>query len=143
MSEYISKIIASQDFVNQAVDTVKTEINNYVDEEIIKVTEESANNTLETAKSYTDTSIANLIGTAPETRNTIEELAKAIADHEEVTDALDAAITNKANASDLTAHSSNKSNPHSVTASQLGLSYETWTFTLDDNSTVTKKVVVM
>ena len=36
-------------------------------------------------------------------------------------DALNSVITNKANASDLTSHTSNKSNPHSVTLAQLGI----------------------
>lgn len=52
-------------------------------------------------------------------------------------------LNNKANTSDLASHTSNKSNPHDVTAPQLGLSSETWTFTLNDGSTVTKTVVVM
>lgn len=56
---------------------------------------------------YVDTAVSNLVGLAPEARNTIEELAKAIAEHEDVTTALDSAITNKANASDLTAHTEN------------------------------------
>ena len=49
------------------------------------------------AKEYTDTEISNLIGLAPESRNTIEELSKAIEDHHEVTDLLDSAITKKIN----------------------------------------------
>lgn len=67
----------------------------------------SANNALTQAKSYTDTEIAALVGTAPETMDTLEELAQAIEDHQDVTDALNAAIGNKANASDLTAHTGN------------------------------------
>ena len=39
-------------------------------------------------------------------------------------------------------HTSDKNNPHGVTASQLGLTTETWTFTLEDGSTVTKAVYV-
>lgn len=50
---------------------------------------------LGTAKSYTDTKIANLVGTAPETMDTLEELAAAIDAHQDVTDALNAAIGNK------------------------------------------------
>lgn len=45
-------------------------------------------------------------------------------------------------ASDLVSHTSNTSNPHSVTASQIGLTFETWTFTLEDGSTVTKEMAV-
>ena len=44
---------------------------------------------------YTDTAIANLVDSAPETLNTLNELATAIQEHSDVTDALDAAITNK------------------------------------------------
>lgn len=50
---------------------------------------------LGTAKSYTDTKIGNLINGAPETMDTLKEVADAIAEHKEVTDALNAAIGNK------------------------------------------------
>lgn len=56
---------------------------------------------LEEAKSYSDTSIANLVGTAPEKLNTLEELATAIEENDTVVDALNSAIGSKANASDL------------------------------------------
>ena len=39
--------------------------------------------------------ISALVNGAPETMDTLDELSKAIAEHQEVTDALDAAITNK------------------------------------------------
>lgn len=55
---------------------------------------------------------------------------------------VDGKIAEKASASDLTAHISNTNNPHNVTAQQLGLSTETWTFTLEGGSTVTKAVYV-
>ena len=48
------------------------------------------------AKSYTDTKIAALVDSAPDTMNTLNELATAIKDHKDVTDALDAAISSKA-----------------------------------------------
>ncbi len=44
-----------------------------------------------------DTSIANLINSAPETLDTLGELATAFQEHEEVVDALNEAITNKKN----------------------------------------------
>lgn len=56
---------------------------------------------LTTAKSYTDTKIADLIDSAPETRDTLAELAKAIQDNETVVDALNAAIGNKADKTEL------------------------------------------
>lgn len=79
-----------------------------------------ADEALGSAKTYTDTKVAELVNSAPETMDTLKEVAEAIAAHQDVTDALNAAIGAKANASDLTAHTSNKSNPHNVTLSQLG-----------------------
>lgn len=55
----------------------------------------SANSALSSAKSYTDTKIANLIGTADETMDTLGELADAIAENEDVVAALNSAIGNK------------------------------------------------
>ena len=46
-------------------------------------------------KSYVDGKVADLVNSAPETLDTLGELATAITEHKEVTDALDAAITNK------------------------------------------------
>ena len=54
-----------------------------------------------TAKEYTDTKIANLVGTAPDTLDTLEEVAKAIDENEDVVTALNSAIGTKANQSDL------------------------------------------
>ena len=77
---------------------------------------------LATAKSYTDTKFDAIMGEgASETLNTIGEISEAIQTHQDVTDALNSAIGTKANASDLTSHTSNKSNPHGVTLSQLGV----------------------
>lgn len=56
----------------------------------------SAEYALSEAKAYTDGEIANLIGSAPETKNTLEELAIAIEENEEVVDILNTAIGNKA-----------------------------------------------
>ena len=44
-----------------------------------------------------------------------------MAENEDVVEALEQAIGTKANASDLTAHTGNTSNPHSVTKAQVGL----------------------
>lgn len=46
-------------------------------------------------KSYVDGKVADLVNSAPATLDTLGELATAITEHKEVTDALDAAITNK------------------------------------------------
>lgn len=58
---------------------------------------------LNEAKTYTDTKVANLVGTAPTTLDTLQEVAEAIQENETVVDALNSAIGNKANTSDLSA----------------------------------------
>lgn len=57
-------------------------------------------------------------------------------------DTLTTTVNGKASETDLTAHINNKSNPHGTTAAQLGLKTESWTFTLEDGSAVTKAVYV-
>ena len=48
-------------------------------------------------KTYVDEAVAGLVGSAPETLDTLGELATAFNEHQEVVDALDAAITVKKN----------------------------------------------
>lgn len=69
--------------------------------------EMSISSALLTAKNYTDLKISDLIDGAPETLDTLKEIADVLADNEDVMNALDAAIGLKANASDLTAHIEN------------------------------------
>lgn len=56
---------------------------------------------LNEAKTYTDTKVAELIDSAPETMNTLNELAVAIRDNDNVIDTLNQAIGTKANSADL------------------------------------------
>lgn len=85
----------------------------------------SATNALNEAKLYTDKyvdeKISNLINSAPETLDTLGELANALNENETVVEALDSAINNRALNSDLTSHTSNNNNPHNVTKEQVGL----------------------
>ena len=67
----------------------------------------SANTALTNAKSYTDTKIADLINSAPETLDTLGEIATAMTEHQDVVAALQEAVGTKANASDLTSHTGN------------------------------------
>lgn len=97
---------------------------------------------LNEAKKYTDDEISELINSAPTTLDTLGEIATAMADNADVVTALHEAVGSKAGAEDLTAHTGNKNNPHGVTAAQLGLKTENFTFTLEDGSTVTKAVYV-
>ena len=55
-----------------------------------------------TAKAYTDTKVADLVGTAPQTLDTLEEVAQAIEENKDVVTALNNAIGSKANQSDVT-----------------------------------------
>jgi hypothetical protein len=64
-------------------------------------TEESTDTKIAGAKSYADEAVAHLVGSAPETLDTLEEVAKAIQDNETVVDALNAAIGSKADKTEL------------------------------------------
>ena len=86
----------------------------------------AAANALSAANTYTDSKIDALVGKgASTTLDTIEEISSAIEDNQDAIDLLNSAIGNKANASDLVSHTSNKSNPHGVTLSQLGVTATT------------------
>lgn len=83
--------------------------------------ETKINEAVTSVESTIDTKIAALVNSAPETMDTLGELATAISEHKDVTNALDKAISTKADATDLTSHTNNTENPHSVTAAQVGL----------------------
>lgn len=76
----------------------------------------SAATALSDAKEYADTKISNLINGAPETLDTLKELADVVTENSDLMDTLNSAIGTKADESDLTAHTSN--NDIHVTASQ-------------------------
>lgn len=59
------------------------------------------------ANAYTDQKIADLINGAPTTLDTLKEISDAMAENEEVVDALDKAIGTKANQSELDTHTGN------------------------------------
>ena len=56
---------------------------------------------LSNANTYTDTKIADLVNSAPETLDTLGELAIAMKDNEDIISILDSAITLKANLTDF------------------------------------------
>ena len=90
-------------------------------------------------KSYVDTEIASLVNAAPETLDTIGELATAFKENKEVVDVLNEAITTK--------YSATNPPPYPVTSvdgktGDIILNSEVWTFTLNDGSVVTKEVVI-
>ena len=81
----------------------------------------SAATALQSAKAYADKKIVDLVGGAPETLDTLKEVADALEANEDVVEALDAAIGTKASAEALQAHINNQSNPHNVTKALVGL----------------------
>lgn len=70
---------------------------------------------------FVQNAVANLVDSAPETMNTLDELSQALGDDPNFATTVANQIGTKANSSDLTAHTGNKTNPHSVTKSQVGL----------------------
>lgn len=90
-------------------------------------------------QSYVDSKVADLVNSAPETLDTLGELAVAFQENEEVVEVLDRAIVTK--------YSADNPPPYPVTSvdgktGAVVSNYETWTFTLADGSTVTKNVVI-
>ena len=81
----------------------------------------SAATALQSAKTYADKKVADLVGGAPTTLDTLEEVADALEANEDVVDALNAAIGTKAGTEALNAHVNNKSNPHGVNKADVGL----------------------
>lgn len=78
----------------------ETELSNKGYDTIANVDSKLESN-LNDATDYTDEKIANLIGAAPETLNTLEELSIAIKNNDTVVDALNSAIGSKADKSEL------------------------------------------
>ena len=88
---------------------------------------------------YVDDEVAALVNAAPETLDTLGELATAFEENKEVVDILNEAIATK--------YSSTNPPPYPVTSVQgktgaVNFTTETWTFTLTNGSTVTKKVLL-
>lgn len=80
----------------------------------------AANTAEQNAKQYTDNKVSALVNGAPETLDTLKELAEAMTNNSDAIESLEAIAASKASATDLTSHASNKSNPHGVTAAQVG-----------------------
>lgn len=99
-----------------------------------------------------DGKIAALVNSAPETLDTLGELAKALDNNENIVKVLNEAIAKKADASEVTAELANKADKTALKKVATSGSYndledkpgvETWTFTLEDGITkVEKKVYV-
>lgn len=115
-----------------------------IDKPVSTAQREAIDLALSQSNHYTDLKIADLINGAPETLDTLKELADALSENETFMEALNAAIGEKADQTELDGHinnsvihvtSSNKdswnsavehisdnSNPHNVTKNDIGLS---------------------
>ena len=95
--------IITQDTTHRFVtDTEKETWNNSLNN-----AKDYADATYQQATGYTDNKIAELIGGAPETLDTLKEVADAIEENKTVVEALDAAIGKKANQAELDTHIGN------------------------------------
>lgn len=127
-----SKKLATEEYVNENITSLTTNLDNYY----LK----SEANTLHTEiKDYVDTEVAALVNSAPETLDTLGELATAFQENEEVVEVLNQAIATK--------YSDDNQPPYPVLSvdgktGSVELNYEVWTFTLADGTTVTKNVVI-
>lgn len=70
---------------------------------------------------YVNEKIADLVDSAPETLDTLNELASALGDDPNFATTIIEQIGLKANEADLNTHINNTENPHNVTKSQIGL----------------------
>lgn len=80
-----------------------------------------ANQSTTYTKTEVDTNIANLVDTAPATLDTLNELAAALGDDASFSTTVTNSIATKASQTDLDTHTGDTTNPHSVTATQVGL----------------------
>ena len=132
--EFKSVAVSTDDTLDSAKAYTDAEITEWVGDKTVPV---QVNAVLTTAKSYTDTEIANLLNNSTEAIDSIYELRDAMEDNADAIFALETIAGNKANASDLTSHTSNKNNPHGVTLSQLGVTATAAELNIMDGVTAT------
>ena len=143
--KYLPEGIATETYVDEIIPAWAKEPNKptYTATEVDADPAGTAASALAEAKTYAEAKAAEVVNSAPETLNTLNELATALGNDPNFATTVATQIGTKANSADLTSHTTNKSNPHGVTAAQLGITSETWTFTLDNGTTVTKKVAIL
>jgi hypothetical protein len=77
-----------------------------------------ANQNTTYTKVEVDANIANIVNSAPDALNTLNELAVALGNDENFSSTITTSISTKATIVDLTAHENDVANPHNVTAAQ-------------------------
>lgn len=104
-------------------------------------TKSDASAKLTEAKTYADNAANkvknDLLNGAGAAYDTLKELGELIDDNKDAIDVLEDVAAGKANASDLTSHVNNKSNPHGVSLSQLGVTATAAELNIMDGVTAT------
>lgn len=105
----IQALVNNDAFFREVVRQHEVEINECKNEtsNAFEHSKEYSNEIYQQATGYTDQKVTDLIGGAPETLDTLKEVADAIEENEDVVSALNAAIGNKANQAELDAHARN------------------------------------
>lgn len=121
---------------SESIDSTLTVSGNVADSKAVgdKIAETEGN-----LKGYVDTSVASMVDSAPETLNTLNELAAALGDDANFAATVAETLGEK--------YSADNPPPYPVTSvnGQSGavtFATEEWTFTLSNGSTVTKKVLI-
>ena len=113
-SKYLPEVYATQEYVDEQLSTksdsnhehnelyyTETEVNDLLNNKVNTTTLDNYYTKAEVEqfhdeiKNYVDDEVAALVNSAPETLDTLGELAEAFQENKEVVDALDASITNK------------------------------------------------
>lgn len=97
VSPYTYNLLSQSDFEMAASKNITIELitTNYTEDKRLGMIADKAD------KSYVDTKVADLVNSAPETLDTLGELATALQNNEEVVDVLNQAITNKADKEEI------------------------------------------
>lgn len=104
MNEILSKMLESDVFLKAFAEGLAAKIQEHVEKKEIHVTtmdKTAWNETYQQSTGYTDQKIAELINGAPETLDTLKEIADAMAENNTVVEALDTAIGQKADAAEF------------------------------------------
>lgn len=86
--------------------------------------------TLENSKSYIDTKVADLVNSAPETLNTLGELASALQENQDIVSTLNNAVANKVDKT-ITVNGKPLSSSINITKTDVGLGYVNNTSDID------------
>lgn len=116
--EDVEELITGTDGLDARVDALETfKANTAATKQNV---EDAKADTINAAKKYADEKVAALVDGAPAALDTLDELAAALRDKKDIVTVLEQAIGDKAAQDDLDGHTSNKNNPHEVTAAQVG-----------------------